>query len=96
MSPIYAWRAYTNPTQSISSVIGNVRPLSDIPAGVVAMVYYYSVPGEPVRKIFDYGDTRPYTFTLPDGSTRQNATSMTAQAYQNLVNNLWASDAYPT
>lgn len=94
---IYGWRAYTNPTTSITSVIGNVRPLSDIPSGVLAMVYYHSRPGDPnVRQTFDYGDARPYTFYMPDGSTRENTTNMSGQAYSNLVGNLWASIAYPT
>lgn len=93
---IFAWRAYTNPTTSITSV-GRGTDLSAIPAGIVGMVYYHSAPSDPnVRKTYDYGDTRPYTFYMPDGSTRVNATSMSAQAYNNLVNNLWASDTYPT
>ena len=94
--PVYAWRAYTSPTQSITSTAANPRPLSDIPAGIVGLVWYASPPAAPIRKTFDYGNARPYTFFLPDGTTRVNSTSMTATAYNNLVNNLWASDAYPT
>lgn len=95
MPAIFAWRAYTSPTQSVTS-IGQGTSLASIPASVVAMVYYHSEPGQPVRKTFAYGDARPYDFYLPDGSTRTNATSMSPTAYQNLVGNLWASDAYPT
>lgn len=96
--PVYAWRAYTGPTQNIFSRIGAERPLSDIPTTVVAMVWYHRPPTDGDRntyKTFDYGDVRPYTFRMPDGSTRVNATAMSQTAYNNLVTNIWANDVYP-
>lgn len=93
---VWAWRAYTNPTQSITSSVANPRPLSDIPSGILAMVWYSSAPGAvPIRKTFEYGDARPFTFYMPDGTTRTNASNMAAPAYQQLVDNLWALNSYP-
>jgi len=93
--PVYAWRAYTSPTASITSSVVTPRPLSDIPAGIIAMIWYASPPGYPERKTMDYGDARPYVFGMPDGTTRTNTTNMTAQAYNNLVSNMWANVPYP-
>ena len=89
MEPIYAWRAYTNPQQSVVGTLSNPSSLSVIPQSIVAMVWYHSLYGEtPVRKTLDYGDARPYTFRMPDGSTRINNSPMSEQAYANIVQNL--------
>ncbi len=98
--PVYAWRAYTGPTQNIFSVVGGtIRPLSDIPSTIVAMIWYHRAPVETgdrnTYKTFDYGDVRPYTFRMPDGSTRINNTAMSQVAYTNLVSNIWTNDTYP-
>ena len=93
--PIYAWRAFTNPTQSITSSVANPRPLSDIPQAVFAMIWYHSSSGQVEPKSVDYGDARPYTFKMPDGSTRINNTSMSQVAYQQLVPNILQNDTYP-
>jgi hypothetical protein len=96
MPPVYAWRVWTNPTTSISSSVANPRPLSDIPASVLAICWYASPPGfVPERKTLDYDNARPYTFYLPDGSTRVNSTSMSNQAYQSLLTNFLAAQSYP-
>ena len=96
MSPIYAWRAYTNPVQSIVSTVANPRPLSDIPPEIVAMVWYQEPRQLNAHKTLDYGDQRPYIFQMPDGTTRTNASSMGAVAYEQLVNRLWTNDTFPT
>lgn len=96
MPPVYAWRAWTAPTTSITSSVANPRPLSDIPAGVLALCWYASPPGfTPERKTLDYASERPYTFYMPDGSTRVNSTNMSAQAFQNLLNNFLGTQPYP-
>lgn len=60
------------------------------------MIWYMSPPGAgQVLRNVDYGDARPYIFKMPDGSTRTNNTSMTAQAYQQLVPNILDNDTYP-
>lgn len=99
---IWAWRAYTNPAQSITSVINNERPLADIPAEIFGMVYYHQPPpgAEPLRRTLDYGSQDagggPYTFYLPDGSTRHTQANMSQQAYEQLAVNIWQNDVYPT
>lgn len=101
LEPTYAWRAYTGPNinQSIVSTLALPRPLSDIPATLVAMVWYHRLPNAGDRntyKTFDYDEIRPHTFWMPDGTSRINNTTMSAQAYLTLVSNLWANDVYPT
>jgi hypothetical protein len=94
--PVYGWHAFTSPNQRVSSSITTPRPLSDIPASVLAIIWYASPPGyAPERRTFDYGDSRPYIFHMPDGTTRTNSSNMSAQAYNNLVSNIWATVPYP-
>lgn len=92
---VYAWRAWTAPTATISSSVANPRPLSDIPEGVLAMVWYASPPNFPERKTLDYAQDRPYIFYMPDGTTRTNSTNMSNQAFQQLLNNFLAAQSYP-
>ena len=93
--PVYGWWAFTAPNTRIGSSIMTPRPLSDIPAGVLALVWYASPPGYSERRTMDYGDARPYIFHMPDGSTRTNSTNMSGTAYNNLVTNLWSTLPYP-
>jgi hypothetical protein len=98
--PVYAWRAYTSATTSITSSVTNPRPLSDIPTTIVAMIYYHNdkAPSDKTKMIrtIDYGDTRPYTFSLPDGTTRKNSSVISAALYQTLRNSFSLStDTYP-
>ena len=98
--PIYAWRAFTSSTLSVTSSVAKPRPLSDIPSTIVAMVYYHDAvaPSDKNNMIrtIDYGDVRPYNFLLPDGTTRRNTISASVAAYQTLRNALLVSaDSYP-
>lgn len=96
--PIYAWRAYTNPTTSITSTYKAPKALSTITTSVIAIVWYHDVlPGEnPIHRTWDYGNVRPYTFRLPDGTTRVNNSPMLANTYNTLIARLADSDTYPT
>ena len=97
-APVYAWHAFTSPNQFISGSIATPRALSDIPASVLALVWYNSPPGVPERRTMDYGKgagSTPYTFHLPDGTTRVNTTNLSSTAFTNLVTNLWAELPYP-
>lgn len=96
--PVYAWRAFTAPNTSITGSVVTPRALSDIPAGVLAIIWYASPPGYPERRTMDYGKgvgNAPYTFNMPDGTTRVNSSNMAQAAFDNLVTNLWGDLAYP-
>jgi hypothetical protein len=97
-APVYAWHAFTAPNQRVSGSLATPRPLSDIPAGILAMVWYNSPPGFPERRTMDYGKgvgNVPYTFHMPDGTTRVNSSNLSQTAFNNLVTNLWAELPYP-
>lgn len=96
MPPIWAWKAYVTRTTIIQSSITTRRPLTDIPAGIIGMVYYHSAPGEvPILRTIDAGDQRPYTFYLPDGTTRTATTVISATTYNQFISAFETQDAYP-
>ena len=97
-APVYAWHAFTAPNTRVSGSVVTPRSLSDIPAGVLAIIWYASPPGYSERRTMDYGKSvgsTPYTFYLPDGTTRVNSTNMSQVAFDNLVTNLWSNLTYP-
>jgi hypothetical protein len=97
MPAIFAWKVYVTSTNILTSTAANPRPLSDIPASIIGIIWYNSPPGVlPVYRTLDYGDSRPYTFYLPDGSTRVNSVAINQATYNTFVNAFLAADVYPT
>lgn len=96
--PVYAWRAWLDPGTTITSSVVTPRPLSDLPATMLAIEWYASPPGYDVRMTRDYGKgagNDPYTFYMPDGTTRVNSSNMSANAFNQLLGNLLANQPYP-
>lgn len=96
--PVYAWRVWTDPATTLTGSVTTPRPLSDIPAAILAVEWYASPPGYPIRKTRDYGKgpgSNPYTFYMPDGTTRVNTSNMSQNAFNQLLNNFLADQTYP-
>lgn len=95
----YAWKAYVTKDTIITSTVANPRPLSDIPQAILGMVYYHDpqapLVGEPMSRTIDYGDVRPYTFRMPDGTTRTNSVAINATTYTQFKDKFLAQDTYP-
>ena len=96
--PVFAWWAYTSPTARIGGSVVTPRPLSEIPASVLAIIWYASPPGYPERRTMNYGKgvgSIPYTFYMPDGTARVNTSNLAQTAFNQLVTNIWGDVPYP-